>query len=93
MRRASSSRIKECPTVITQLNNVERSELIDLTPLSQRDYLIAFERLVNLRKLADIAAIVGGERSNIGWRLKHHIYPALLEQLLRSTSDWHTKAL
>lgn len=47
--------------------------------------MIAFERLVNLQKLADIAAMVGGERSNIGWRLKHHIYPALLKQLVRGT--------
>lgn len=67
-----------------RLNLIERSELIDITPLSKRDTRIAFERLVNLAQLADIAAIVGGDRSTIGWRLKHHIYPALMLQLLRA---------
>ena len=84
MRRASSSRTAECPDAILRLNTMERSELIDITPLCRRDAQIAFERLVNLQKLADIAAMVGGERSNIGWRLKHHIYPALMRQLMRS---------
>jgi hypothetical protein len=87
VRRASSSRTSECPEALQKLSTIERSELIDITPLCRRDARIAFERLVNLQKLADIAAIVGGERSNIGWRLKHHIYPALLVQLMRGTEQ------
>ena len=70
--------------MLLALSTIERSELIDRTPLCRRDTRIAFERLVNLQRLADIAAIVGGERSNIGWRLKHHIYPALLTQYTRT---------
>ena len=94
MRRASSSRVgSECPKALLQLNVMERSELIEATPLSRRDSRIAFERLVNLQPYADIAAIVGGEQSNIGWRLKHHIYPALLIQLMRTVTKGEAKDL
>jgi hypothetical protein len=84
VRRASSSRPgNDCPAV-QHLSNLELTDLIDRTPLSRRDSTIAFERLVNRLCLSDIAAIVGGDRSNIGWRLKRVIYPALCAQYLRS---------
>lgn len=86
MRRASSRAHIDCPSALRILSVTERSELIEATALSRRDSRIAFERLVNQLSLPDIAAIVGGDRSNIGWRLRHHIYPALVFQYMRRGS-------
>ena len=93
MRRASSSRAdNDCPA-LQHLTILELTELIDRTPLGVRDSTIAFERLVNRLCLSDIAAIVGGDRSNIGWRLKRMIYPKLIAQYLRLGENPNQKAI
>jgi hypothetical protein len=92
-RITSSSRVDhDCPT-LQHLSVQELAELIDATPLGTRDSTIAFERLVNRMCLSDIAAIVGGDRSNIGWRLRHTIYPKLMTQFLRRSDPAHRTAI